>query len=206
MFGIHGVDRRRLDQRDADRRALLLELHTKGVGELHHRRLHRAIGPLQRDGAIGQDRADVDDCAALRPKVAGGDQAGFDQSEIADVEHAAMLLKGDVLDPRIERGGGIVDPGVDPPEGFQRVIKQPLRGTLVGDVEVERGRLAALIADRHHRLVEGFGVAGGEDDLSAGGGGAPGGGEADSARSPDDHHHLVGQGSQGHGHCRSPMT
>lgn len=76
-----------------------------------------AVGGLERDPAVRQRRADLDDCSVLaRPHSLEGDVGTVDKPAIGHVSDAMELLRAD-LGERSERSGEcVIHPDVDRPE------------------------------------------------------------------------------------------
>ena len=121
--------------------SLVEELRAQGVGEAPHRELRAAVGGLQRDRAVGQGRADLDDRAAVARSHASerghrpaNGTCGAATTSRAVSDESALDLTG------YPGGTVLADPFGDE---AHRVVEQPERsGTC--------GRLAgiALIADQ----------------------------------------------------------
>ncbi len=142
-----------------------LDLHPQRVGKAEQRRLHRRIWALQRDCAVGQDRADIDDRAALALEVGERGHAALDHSEIADVEHPPMLCHREFFERREDGDRGVVNPGVEAAERVDGALGDMLGGAFLADVDVDRDRFAALVTNGDGGFVQGERVAGREHDF-----------------------------------------
>ena len=130
--------------------------------------LARAVGGLERDAAVGQRAADLDDVAAVaREHALERGQRAVDVAEIADLGHALELGGGHVAHEGEDAGHGDVDPDVD----RAQLALDPLRGGLhpvgIGHVAGDDDRLAAQRFDVALRALQRLHPAGDEADVRA---------------------------------------
>src|SRR5215207_6772789 len=114
------VYRARLYQRDGDGRALLFQLHSERVGEAVDRVLRGAVDALQRDCAVADGRAHVDERAAALAQVFDRGERAVDSPPEVRLEQAAHVLDGRVDYLPVDGDARVVDPSVYAPEAFER--------------------------------------------------------------------------------------
>ena len=125
------------------------------LGEADHRELGGAVGAETRVSAFSSDRGDVDDHPAAGLAQHGKGRArGQKDSLDVHTEQAvpvALLVGG--------QGSGLEQPGVvhqhvGAPEGLGRRADQVLAGRRVGDIHLDRGRLASVLPDGFGRRLQ----------------------------------------------------
>jgi hypothetical protein len=151
---------------DVDVAVRLAQLDAQGVREPADRVLGGAIGRLQRDAAIGERRAHLDDHAAVaRPHVLQGRERAVDRAEIGDVGHPGDLFGRQVLDRREDRDHRVVHPDVDRPEAVLEGVRRAGHGLGIGDVQGCRFGLGAQCRHLRPGVLERRLVAGDEAEL-----------------------------------------
>jgi hypothetical protein len=165
---LRGVHAGQVDGRHVHVALVVHELAAQAVGEPADRVLGAAVGGLQRDPAVGQRRADLDD----RPVVARDHplQGGHRAVHLAEVGHlgrAAELLGRDLVDRREDRGHRVVDPHVDRPELGGDAVGGGVDLGRVGDVGGDGQRAPPLAAHLVRRGLEAVLVAGQQGDVVA---------------------------------------
>ncbi len=137
-----------------------VELRGVHGGQLHHRGAHPgaggeklaaerlvealdgvlgpAVGALERDTAVGDGRADLDDHTGVAGQHPGqGGPGGEDVAEVADLGDPPELLGGDLGEGGEDGGEGGVDPDVDRAECLLGQPGGRLHGLRVGDVRLD---------------------------------------------------------------------
>ena len=118
------------------------------------------------DGAAGArdapgDRRDVDHVAAQRAVVALQQRdrgvRAVEEPEAVDLDHPPPLLRVGALDGAEEHHAGVVDEDVQAPEALGRALDEGAGGGLVGDVDLERLGLAALLRDPRGEVAQAIG-------------------------------------------------
>ena len=108
--------------------ALVQQLGAQRLVEALDGVLGAAVRPLQRDAAVGQGRADLDDRAAVaRQHPAQGRPGAVDEAEVGHLGDPLELLGLDVDEPGEHRGEGDVDPDVDRRRARPRPGRRPCR-------------------------------------------------------------------------------
>src|SRR5690606_29178856 len=163
------------------------ELIGELLGEVDQGGLARAVDTDARGGVLAGQRGDVDHRAAvlLHPGVVGGGDPGGrgDHVDLEDLGHGGGVDVDDGVEDGV--GAGVVDQYVDPAEGLQGAADDLVAVCgvvgLAGDAQGVVG--AAEFGDG---LLQGLGLAGGDDGAAAFGDDAPGGGQADAAAGSGD--------------------
>ena len=175
------VDGRQLNDRHCYARALGEKFGAQAVGETADGVLRAAIGGLQRNAAIGERRAHLDDPSApTRLHRLQRRHRAVDETEIGHVGHPAELLRRHIRHTRKHRLHGVVDPDIhrpelflEPPGGRKHLICVGDVGRFPSDVRAEGRQFAPDIFERRR-------VAGDEADPVARAGEAPRDGAADA--------------------------
>jgi hypothetical protein len=188
------VDRGEFHNRDADRRPLGDQLGAERVGKAADRMFGAAIGRLQRNAAIGERRAHLDDPPRFpRAHRFQRRHRAVDKAEVADLGHSADLGRAHVDDAREHRLHRVVDPNVDRPEPLLEPRGGGEQGVGVGDVDRLGRGLGAEGLELALDLAERRFVARDQADAVAGAGEAPGDRPTDAGgRSCDDDDAAVG--------------
>src|SRR5690606_41225754 len=148
------------------------------LGEVVEGCLPRAVGTDARGGVLAGPRGVVDRRAAVLvpPAVVGGGDPGGrgDHVDLEDLGHGGGVDVDDGVEDGV--GAGVVDQYVDPAEGLQGAADDLVAVCgvvgLAGDAQGVVG--AAEFGDG---LLQGLGLAGGDDGAAAFGDDAPGGGQ-----------------------------
>ena len=144
---------------------VVFELGTQRVGEALDRMLGTAIRRLQRDRAVRERRADLhDDAAVTRTHALQGRHRAPHEAVIGDVGDAAVVVRGHLHDRREDGEHGVVDPDVDRPEARFDFARRTLDGVVIGDVERQHHRFAAVGFDLALRGFESVAPARDERD------------------------------------------
>src|SRR6201994_1085993 len=151
-----------------------------------------AVGSLQRDTAVGQGRADVDDGAGVAgPHPVQRGHRAVDVAQVADLGDPLVLGGRDVLELGEDRGEGHVDPHVDGAEGLLGLFGGRFDLVRVGGVGGNRQGGATPGLDVPGRPGQAFLPPGPQGGLGPAGAEGRRGGPADTAAGPGDHDHLV---------------
>ena len=75
----------------------MFQLHAQGVGETFYGVFRRAVRPLNRDRAIREHTADIDESAAASLQVFRRGKRAVNQAPIVRFEQSAMVFKGNVF-------------------------------------------------------------------------------------------------------------
>lgn len=171
-LGDHGA---RLDQRDAH--VALGDLLAKRLGEGTDAELGRVVDGATLAGAAAGDGGDVDHVGDQpRPLVGALDQVRErrlgDVEETLDVEvdHPLPFLDVGIEGRAEQHQAGVVDDGVEAAELGDRALDQGLGGGAVGDVGLDRERLAAGVVDFLDQFLQSVVATGGDGDGRAVGG------------------------------------
>jgi len=174
-----GVDRARLDQRDADvvRDALLAQR----LAERADTELGEVVDAGAGAGDPPGDRGDVDDVpAALLAHQRQCRVRAVEDAEDVRVEHPAPLVRRRVLDRAQQHHASVVDEHVEAAELFVGAAHERIGLGLVADVGLDGERGSAGRADALGERVDAVGAARGERDGGAGLGAGERGGLADA--------------------------
>src|SRR4051794_12606106 len=165
----------------------------RSESEAADRVLGAAVRGLQRDAAVGEGGADLDDRAAVaRAHPLQRGHRAVDLAEVGDLGRAAELLGADLPERRQDRRHRDVDPDVDLAELAGHALGGRLDLLGVGDVRGNRERAAARLADLPRGALERVLVAGEQGDRVAAAGERAGGRAPDAAgRSGDDDDHAA---------------
>ena len=126
-----------------------------GVGEAPQRVLGSAIGGLERNGAVGQRRADLHDRSPIpQAHALQSRHRAMHRPQVCDLGGALKLIRLDVPDSREDRGHGVVYPDFDRPQlGFDpRSRRFDLTG--VCDVNRDHQGTASLTLDLPGRRLQ----------------------------------------------------
>ena len=144
-----------LDHRHVDARAAVAQLAAQRLEHALHRVLGAAVRRLQRDAAVGQRGADLDDRAAVPRHHARERRLGAPhRPEIGDAGGALELVRIDVVEEREHRRHRVVDPHVDRPEALFDRARGRVDRVGVRDVGLIRERDAAEVRHVPRRRVE----------------------------------------------------
>ena len=131
------------------------QLGADGVGEAADRELGAAVGGLQRDGTVGERRADLhDDAAVARDHAPERRHRPVDGSEVGHLGRAPELLRRHVDEPREHGRHRVVHPDVDRAELAFAPLGRGLDLSVVGHVGLDDDRRPAERLDLATRLVE----------------------------------------------------
>ena len=138
---------------DAD--ALRPGLARERAREADHRALRRDVGDEPRLAPVERDRGDVDDRAAAAGEHLRAHRLGEQEVAAHVGGEDRVPLRGVGLVPRAERvDRGVVDEDVGAAERLLRARGDRLDRRRVGDVGVDRERLAAVRLDRRDGLAQ----------------------------------------------------
>ena len=118
------VDGSRLDQRQRDRLTRRLDLAAKRLGKPFDRELGRAIRALERNCELPKHAADVDDRPAPFPQMPRRRERAVHDAPVDDVEHAALVVERNLVEPAVHEGTCVVHPGVEAAEHVYRARRR----------------------------------------------------------------------------------
>src|SRR5207249_9432144 len=84
--------------------------------------LRSAVRTLQRYGAVGHDRADVDNRTAAVPQVRNRCAASVNDAPEVHVEQAPLVVEWDICRLAVDGNPRVIDPGVETAELLDRAV------------------------------------------------------------------------------------
>jgi hypothetical protein len=162
------IHRRQFDHGDGNRAVIVLKLGAQRIGETAQRVLGATIGGLQRNAAIGQSRADLNDGAAVaRPHMAQRRHRPMHHAEIGHFGHAAEFVRCNLPDRREHGHHCVIDPDVDAAALGDDRLGGLEHGVGIGDIHRNHQRGAAELFRLLLDCLERGGIARDQSEIGA---------------------------------------
>src|SRR6476469_256054 len=112
----------------------MLHFHTQRIGIGFDRMFAGTVHPLEWNGAIGQDAADVDERSAVLAKMPHRNARSDGDSPEVRLEQPTLIFQRYIDDTSVSRDTGAIDPCIDPSKTVDCAVRHTPNHGFIGDI------------------------------------------------------------------------